>query len=239
MWSRSHGTAVNCTRWVSSCMPPRAGSRAVDAHLALGRHDVRRDEQQRRAAAGREVVLPEHLAGHEREEGADLGAGDLAAERRGGRVGRAGRAAPATLSKTGSSMERIEPTLAAIQPAGRRRAPARTRAGDEPGGLGDRLVGQLRRLVQVGDDVGGLLRAHPRAGPAQAPGHGHGESQSTSDGRGRSASPEWDGSDSAGSDMVLPSRSAAAALVSIATNRSNAPARGRRSPWALRRHARR
>ena len=71
MWSRSHGTAVNCTRWVSSCMQTQSRKSAGSTpELALDLHEVGRDEHQLGRAAGGEVVLPEDLAGHEGEQGA-------------------------------------------------------------------------------------------------------------------------------------------------------------------------
>ena len=80
MWSRIQGTAVNCTRWVSSCRQTQSRkSVRVDAELALDVHDVGRDQQQPPAA------------------------GPPAGRRRTGRTGRApcrtgSRAAPPTSS---------------------------------------------------------------------------------------------------------------------------------------------
>ena len=60
---------------------PAAEVGRVDLQAPLGGDDVRGDEQQARRAAGREVVLPQHLAREEGEQPAHLGAGDLAADR--------------------------------------------------------------------------------------------------------------------------------------------------------------
>ncbi len=63
----------------------------VDVEFAFDLDDVGRDEQERRRAAGCDVVLTEHLARHERHEPADLSpahlGGDGARDRPGGAFG--------------------------------------------------------------------------------------------------------------------------------------------------------
>ena len=123
-WSRSHGTAVNCMRWVSSCRhDPEPEVVRVDAQLALGRDDVRRDQQQPagRAVGGvgavrrEELVLAEHLGREEGQQRAGLHAGDPRADRVGD--GAAGvPLLPAIFSTSGSSTARKPATLAWIQP---------------------------------------------------------------------------------------------------------------------------
>ena len=71
-WSRIQGTAVNCTRWVSSCRHTQSRkSWGSTCELALDLDDVRRDEQQPPGRARRlveRVELAEHLAAHEPEQ---------------------------------------------------------------------------------------------------------------------------------------------------------------------------
>ena len=79
---RSHGTAVNCTRWVTSCRHTHSRkSRRVDLELALDGDEVGRDQQQLPAGPVEELELAEHLAGQEAEHETDLHAGEPAADR--------------------------------------------------------------------------------------------------------------------------------------------------------------
>ena len=78
---RSHGTAVNCTRWVTSCRQTHSRkSPRVDLELPLDGDEVRGDEQQLSARPVEELELAEHLAGQEAEHDADLHAGEPAAD---------------------------------------------------------------------------------------------------------------------------------------------------------------
>ena len=94
---------------------PAAEVVAVDAEL-LGDGHVGRHEHERGGAAGRQVVLPQHLARHEREQRPGLGTGDLAAEGLHGRVGSLPRFSTIA-SKVGSSMALIESALTPIHVA--------------------------------------------------------------------------------------------------------------------------
>ena len=65
---RSHGTALNCTRWVTSCR--HTHSRKSDGstlQLALYSNDVRRDQQELAPRLIEELELAQHLAGQEPE----------------------------------------------------------------------------------------------------------------------------------------------------------------------------
>ena len=107
----------------------------VGLELALGVHDVRRDEEQPADSTasglpGERVELAEHLAGEEAEQGADLEPGDPGADR----LGRARRRGAATAAPAGELVddrvdERGEGVGVGLDPpaAGRRRAPARCR----------------------------------------------------------------------------------------------------------------
>ena len=83
--------------------------------LALDVDDVGRHQQQPAARVVERVELAEHLARHEAEQAADLGAGDLGADR----LGDAARAAPffaVTLSTIGARSVAKPSALAWIQP---------------------------------------------------------------------------------------------------------------------------
>ena len=126
--SRSHGLAANCTRWVSSCRQPTAGSRpgrrAAPARPAttLGATSSSRPAPAPPSSGPpRDVVLAEHLAGQESQQRTDLGAGDAPPTRwrvRSGCSSRRRWAAPTAGASTSGSRRRSP----APSPAGPRRS---------------------------------------------------------------------------------------------------------------------
>ena len=78
---RSHGTAVNCTRCVTSCRHTHS-RKSCGSTLSWRSTATRfgRDEQQLAAGPVEELELAEHLARQEAEDDADLHAGEPAAD---------------------------------------------------------------------------------------------------------------------------------------------------------------
>ena len=173
-WPRSHGTAVNWVRWVTSCRQTQSRkSRGSALEPALGLDDVRRDEQQLARVGGEDLVLAEHPAGQVGEHGAGLDAGEPGAD--GGADRARVLAAGEPLGERGDDLAQAGdvgrgPVLAVDHPDRRRRPPALSCVYSRD--VGGRLVGEA---AQVGDGVSRLVQAHPRAGLAQGARGGCGE----------------------------------------------------------------
>ena len=179
--SRSQGTAVNCTRWVSSC------SAHPEPEVGAGRPPSSRStctmlgatSSSRGVPLGRrEVVLAEDLAGQEGQQRAGLAAGDLAADRATAADGAgAACACPARRRPGRAWPQRVDVGVDPAAAVDDQRAGRRPR-GVQAGGLGDRLLGALGRLAQRRPRRRRPRRAHPRAGRDQPRPGGLGESPS-------------------------------------------------------------
>ncbi len=169
---RSHGTAVNCVRWVTSCRQTQSRkSLGSTSSLPLGLDDVRRDQQQLAGGAGEHLVLAEHLAGQVGEDGAGLHAGRLGADQPGDAVRRCRAARCCSISGVDHLLEPGD-VARRPSPCGPRPGPADDRAARcSPVYSLDVLLSQVGQGAQLADHLGGLGERHlgARLRPARPP----------------------------------------------------------------------
>ena len=187
-WSRSHGTAVNWQRWVTSWRASHSrNSAGGEAVARLDGHDVRADVVHDVLVLGQlvgeeQVVLAEHPGGHPRQHQAELGAAHrpAGAGQRARQPGRAGR--PRRTGRLSAGLELLqrgaeEPLdggdVRARTQAGRSMTPGPGRGGrrSEPGGLGHQLLGLGGQLVEVGSATAPAGSRRRRAAGQRPPGH--------------------------------------------------------------------
>ena len=148
---------------------PEPEVRGVDTELPLDLHEVGRDEHEPGRALGREVVLAQHLPGHEREQRTGLTAGDLAADGAGGGTGGAllgVRDLPEHRVHEGGHRVGVERDPGGPVDDDRRGCVTRC---VEAGRVGDGLLGAAGRGPDVGHDLGGLTGRDLRPGRYQPP----------------------------------------------------------------------